>query len=89
MPENRGVETGNVDRGEHKETGDNDGPEQKLIVVKIAEEGEFVLSLIRVETKHGAADRLEFPRGDENEPSELSKNGSAGAENGFAGFRVL
>ena len=63
-----GVEAWDVHDWEDGESADNNGPEEEFVGVDIREEGELVFGLVGVETEHGAADGLEFPGGDEDEP---------------------
>jgi len=89
VPENRLVEAGDVDGGEDEESGEDDGIEQKLVGVEVAEEGELVLGLIGVEAEHGATNGLEFPCGNENKPGKLGEYSSTGTEDRLALRRVL
>ena len=85
--EDIGVQTRNVDCREHgKRTGDN-SPEKEPVVVDILEEWQPRFGR-RVEAKHASSDVLELPSGNEDEPSEFCKDGSASTEDGLAGTFV-
>mgnify|MGYP005989479713 CR=1 FL=1 len=82
------VENGDIDDREDGESAENDGPEQELVAVQILEDGKAAV-IVGIEAKHGAAETLELPGRNENQPGEFGKCGSAGAEDGLARFRVV
>ncbi|GKT79636.1 LOW QUALITY PROTEIN: unnamed protein product [Colletotrichum tofieldiae] len=77
--EEGGVEGGDVDDGEHRQGTDDDGPEEELVGVDVLEKGELALA-VRVQAEHGAAQVLELPGGDKDDPGKLGEDGSTGAE---------
>lgn len=85
--ENVSVQARDVDGWEHRYGSDNDGPEEEFVLVHVLEEGEFTLRAW-IETEHAAADRLEFPGGDKNEPGQFGEDSGAGTEYSVAGGTV-
>jgi hypothetical protein len=84
MLEDGGVETRNVNNWEDGDCANDDGPEEELVGNNVAEERETVLRLVGVKTEERAADRLEFPGGEENEPGEFCENSTTSAEDSVA-----
>jgi len=88
------VEDGDVHGREDREGADDDGVEEESVPVDISKERKRVRGLVAgvvprwVEAEHAAPDGLKFPRGDEDQPCDLHKDGRAGAEDDIASVIV-
>ncbi|KAG9796022.1 hypothetical protein KCU88_g367, partial [Aureobasidium melanogenum] len=88
MFEHTSVQAGDVDGGEHRGGANDDGPEQELVLPNIREKGERA-RIMRVDAEHAAPHGLEFPGGNQNQPSQLGKHGGAGTEHNVAAVAVF
>src|SRR5690606_527386 len=78
--EDVGVEAGNIYDGEDRDEPKDNSPEEESVGVNVAEEGETVLGLVGVEAEERAADRLELPGREQNQPGKLGKDSATSTE---------
>ncbi|KAI6773583.1 hypothetical protein HG531_000432 [Fusarium graminearum] len=81
------VQDRDVDNREDRQTAKDDGPEEEAVGVDILENRESAV-IIGVEAENGAAQTLELPGRDEDEPSEFGKCSGTSFENGDTSFGV-
>jgi len=75
------IKDGNVDNREDGETANDNGPEEEAVGVDVLEHGELAV-VVGVKAEDGAAQTLELPGRDEDQPCQLSKSSSASLEHG-------
>lgn len=83
MLEDLGVQVRYVDKREGHDETSNDGPEEELVVVDGAEDGEGAVPA-RVHGKQTAVEVLHLPGGDQEKEADSGKCGSAGPEDELA-----
>lgn len=77
------VEMRNVDEREGNEETSNDGPEEELVVVNSAEDGEWALPAW-VHSEETAVEVLHLPRGNQEQEADSGERGGARPENKLA-----